>query len=655
MLAGSPWRRQADLGFAMQAQQLEFAEAGNVRQERGFARSEANLQRGYGALGRQELALGRGVQGLERATRGRAIEVEYNRFRYGADTPASFSRDAYFAQQRALAEAARTGAPIPDEVRQNAPGFEARQFYGGVEHQRRMLVYGQTPWLAGRAYEEQQAELTRQEQLFQEQAAAEIPGRSLQAEERDAQLRDRAAEIEDHRAALADSRADLDASREALNDQRQALAEERTRLVSQQEMLTLQIETYQKDLEANWESLTFQQDLLAQQGGIAAIGRRPSEEAVAAFAAEYQANPAAIAERLALLSPAAETRVREAFGMGDASAAGNVLVGLTTQQRAENERALAEGRAPVNVLTQAGVIPTPSGMEASWNRLTESAFGRWLRSAVPGMRTQVAGGNAANQTGADDLASYLAAFGGGVMGGAMGPGMMLGANAAGIGAGALGTALQLAQVAGIFALLGKGGAAAAPGVLAATGGGGAAGAGAGAAGVTAAGGAGGAGLMATLLPILGMGALVAGGGVAQMGINQALGVTRAEDPAWLQGLAAATSMTPGGAGVNRPFVEWLRGQAGIQAPLSPEAAAFAATQQQPGQEGAVTSQGLPGAPAGPGGTVVAAGGVQNTFTFPGMSVTVNGDLSEDQKQRLGEEVGTLVVTAIKEAATAARP
>ena len=54
--------------------------------------------------------------------------------------------------------------------------------------------------------------------------------------------------------------------------------------------------------------------------------------------------------------------------------------------------------------------------------------------------------------------------------------------------------------------------------------------------------------------------------------------------------------------------------------------------------------------------MVAGGSVtQTTFTFPGMSVTVTGDLSEDQKARLGEEVGTLVVTAIKDAAAAARP
>ena len=518
MVEGSPWRRMEDLGFEMQAQSLAFAETGNVRQERGFARQEANLTRGYGALGRQELALGRAEEGLGRARRGREVEIAYNRFRYGADTPASFSRDAYFAQQRALAEAARTGQPVPDELQQNAPGFEARQFYGGVEHQRRMLVYGQTPWLAGRAYEEQQAELTRQEQLYQEQAAAEIPGRALQAEERDAALKSREAEIADHRAALADSRADLDASREALTDQREALAEERQRLTSQQEMLGLQVEAHRQDLEASWEALTFQQDLLARQAGVEAIGRQPSAEAVAAFAAEYQADPAAITQRLALLTPEAETRVREAMGFGEASAAGNVLVGYVEQQRAENERARAEGRAPVNVMAAAGTTPTPEGMEGMWGDFIESAVGRWLRSALPGQRFETTGGLAANALGGDDLQAYLAAMAQGALGPAMGPlGPLLmgGANTGGVLAAGAGTAfsimqlLQLRNLAG--AVRGLQGAAPAAGpalATAATGGGGAAG------GAGVAGGAGGAAALAPfLLPLLagvGITALVGG-------------------------------------------------------------------------------------------------------------------------------------------------
>ncbi|HEX6786491.1 MAG TPA: hypothetical protein VF076_04805, partial [Acidimicrobiales bacterium] len=95
------------------------------------------------------------------------------------------------------------------------------------------------------------------------------------------------------------------------------------------------------------------------------------------------------------------------------------------------------------------------------------------------------------------------------------------------------------------------------------------------------------------------------------------------------------------------------GEQGMTA--APVVASPAAGAAGPG--GAVTAEGLPGAPAAAGGqaAVTTAPVTQNTFQFPGMSVTVNGDLSEEQKQRLGEEVGTLVVTAIKDAAAAARP
>ena len=708
---GSPWRQMEDLGFSMQQQSLDFAERGNLRQERGFARSEANIQRGYGALSRQGAALGRGAAGLERAQRGRQIDIEYNRFRYGADTPQSFSRDAYFAQQRAAAEAARTGGTIPDAIQQNAPGFEARQFYGGVEHQRRMLVYGQTPWLAGAAYEEQQAELTRQEQMFQEQAAAEIPGRALQAEERDAQLADRAAELADHRAALADSRADLDASREALTDQREALGEERSRLLEQQKMLNLQVEAHRLDLKNNWDSLTIQQELLAQQAGLEEIERQPTAEEITAFREQQGVDPVTILRQLGNMTDLERRRTLGALGMEESSASGSALmVQVAAQRQRDADRAeIARRRAageqvedlPESVLQ--APVPTPGAMESIWDRFTETAVGRWLRSAVPGMRTEANAGLQANASGWDTLESYIAAAANVPMGGPNAPGAMVLANAAGVAASAAPTVIALAQLRqwaqmrGLLQAAGQGGAALLPGAAATT--------------ATTAAGTGGGGALAgvggALAPLAVPAAIIAsiaaltGGAVllrehtqseAEQGAmrlspeqQRAYAAARAHgyderislqiaesrvmegaNEAQWQSLYESTIRSPIGLSgelSRRGRGGWTAwGEQGLAAPPAlapPGAGGVPGAPGAAGTEAApVTSQGIPGAPVQPGqgapGQVVAPV-AETTFNFPGMTVTVTGDISEEQKQRLGEEVGTLVVTAIKDAAAAARP
>ena len=49
-----------------------------------------------------------------------------------------------------------------------------------------------------------------------------------------------------------------------------------------------------------------QQELLAQQAGIEAIARQPTEAEVASFREQYDVDPARIVQRLATLTPAAD-------------------------------------------------------------------------------------------------------------------------------------------------------------------------------------------------------------------------------------------------------------------------------------------------------------------------------------------------------------
>lgn len=176
--AGSPYAE----GPFVAAQRAQWAS-----EQLGLVISGRELARSQEALNRE-----RALFGLERA---------YLQAQYGPNL-GPVDRNAYYAYERAVLEARRTSQPLPGPQDFPSVGLIAREFYGSIEHQRRMLVYGQSPLLAGEAYEEQMAELERQSRLFEERQKYEADIRRQQVENQSKSLDAQQAALDDQREAL---------------------------------------------------------------------------------------------------------------------------------------------------------------------------------------------------------------------------------------------------------------------------------------------------------------------------------------------------------------------------------------------------------------------------------------------------------------------